>query len=664
MAAIITWTVEADFDADAVYEEVLTGRVSKVTPGINVSRGVDRSGRYQISQLTLGLDNEDGRYSPENSAGTLYSKLEPGVKLRVKSTHSAVTRNAWTGYVQRWESVGVQAGTVAEAKLLARDILEYLRTYDSLNVLTSTTRRTDQALSAIFVALNIDAALYSLDTGIQTLSLHFARSQNALAACLDAVISEMGGYFWVRADGVMRLESRASRVGGYAAPDATWGDGTSIIPFRASYEYANSELVSTVTVRPTIFLNNQDTAEVFRFNRSKDNRPADSLALAAGEIYEAEFHYDAPVLVLSAPVAQQDYLANTSISGAGTDKTSALTVTATDLGGGVRLRLVNTDAGTIYVTEFRLRGTTDSYAADKPHFVAAKSIPGQVTDRSVDIDLHFSDDTGQVARDYSVALLRTQRYPVYRVHLEFHPEKNDTAAANLLAREIDDLVRYTDSALGAKGLYLDEWLYIDGITLSVFPGQAAVIAFTLTPAYAYRNLDKIVYDLFTRGNAATLGTALKGGTWAESTNFGIVSNKARPSNVALVSPNLQLNSADCVVEVSLSNMSADTDEEVGLVYRYADGSNYWRAYLDDGSNEIILEKVVAGVVTELASPAWTPTDTAELQVIVQGNRHRVRVDRKWVIDVTDAALAANTKVGLFSRNTTVVDFDDLYSEGL
>src|SRR3972149_3549760 len=166
MAATITHTVEADFDGDGVYEEVLTGRVSTVTPGVRVSGGVDRSGRYQISQLTLGLDNVDGRYSPENSAGALYSKLEPGVKVRVKDTHNAVTYNIWTGYVQSWESFGVQAGTVAEAKLLARDILEYLRTYESLNVLTSTTRRTDQALSAIFVALNISAALYSLDTGI------------------------------------------------------------------------------------------------------------------------------------------------------------------------------------------------------------------------------------------------------------------------------------------------------------------------------------------------------------------------------------------------------------------------------------------------------------------------------------------------------------------
>jgi len=153
-------------------------------------------------------------------------------------------------------------------------LLEYLRAYDGLNVLSSTSRDTDGALSAIFAALNIDAGLYSLDDGIQNLAFHFARAQNALGACIDVVLSEMGGYFWVNKSGVMRFESRASRVGGYGSPDATWGDGTSIVPLRAAYEYDSSELATSVTVRPTLFLANSDAVEVLRFTRSKDNRPA------------------------------------------------------------------------------------------------------------------------------------------------------------------------------------------------------------------------------------------------------------------------------------------------------------------------------------------------------------------------------------------------------
>lgn len=121
---------------------------------------------------------------------------------------------------------------------------------------------------------------------------------------------------------------------------------------------------------------------------------------------------------------------------------------------------------------------------------------------------------------------------------------------------------------------------------------------------------------------------------------------------------------DLIVEVSLSNLAGDTDEECGLVYRYTDASNYMRAYVDDGSNEVILEKVVTGVVTELASPAWTATDTCELRVIAQGARHRVWLDRKLVIDVEDGDFLAGQKAGLMSRSTTVVLYDDFYAEAI
>src|SRR3990167_904638 len=84
-------------------------------------------------------------------------------------------------------------------------------------------------------------------------------------------------------------------------------------------------------------------------------------------------------------------------------------------------------------------------------------------------------------------------------------------------------------------------------------------------------------------------------------------------------------SADMVVEVSLSNLSGDTDEECGLVYRGVDQQNFWAAYVDDGDNLIHLSKFVAGVEESLGTYAWTPADTAEIRVIAQSNRHRVWV---------------------------------------
>ena len=121
---------------------------------------------------------------------------------------------------------------------------------------------------------------------------------------------------------------------------------------------------------------------------------------------------------------------------------------------------------------------------------------------------------------------------------------------------------------------------------------------------------------------------------------------------------------DMVVEVQLSNLAADADAECGVTYRHTDANNYWRAYVDKGSSEVILEKVIGGAVTEVASPAWTATDAAEMRVITQATRHRVWVDRRVVIDTTDEDQANASNAGLMSRNTTVVLFENFYAQRL
>lgn len=80
---------------------------------------------------------------------------------------------------------------------------------------------------------------------------------------------------------------------------------------------------------------------------------------------------------------------------------------------------------------------------------------------------------------------------------------------------------------------------------------------------------------------------------------------------------------------------------------------------------MILEKIVGGAVTELASPAYTVGTTAELRVMVQGKRFRVWVGRRLYIDTEDTALNTGTKVGLWARNANATaTFDQLYAEAL
>lgn len=59
-----------------------------------------------------------------------------------------------------------------------------------------------------------------------------------------------------------------------------------------------------------------------------------------------------------------------------------------------------------------------------------------------------------------------------------------------------------------------------------------------------------------------------------------------------------------------------------------------------------------------------PLDSLELLVLAQGDRHRVYIDGRLLIDVTDSALNDQTGVGLLSQGATTAEFGPIYAEGL
>ncbi len=889
--AAVTWSINADFDLDGAYETALATDLEAWSSGISIDRGIDSDGAYQVSQVQFQLGNRAGTYTPENSASALFGQLRPQVPIQLTAVHNAITYTIWTGYITDYENE-FEPGGWGSVSIVAQDLAAFLSGYQPLRVTVSTSRDTDGALVAIMDVIGLVAGERNFDDGIQDLNYHFVVGQDALTAMQEVVKSEMGGLLWVQADGKLRFESRQSRLG--TSVDDTWGDGTNVVPSRLRYRQTTRDLVTKVNVQATIYQAGQAETEIFRFSRSKDTRPtADSMALAQGQVYTATFNYEGLASAVVTPEAIKDYSASSNAAGTGTDRTSSLTPTVTDHGGSASIKLVNSFAGTIYVTKFRLRGTPVVLAGSRPQFESAKSVPNIKADSGVQLDVPFATADSKAA-DYSYCTLRTFRYPYPTLELDF-PWRNDDTKVAMLSLELGDLIRYTDTGLTTKSAYIDDWWYVERIQISgIRAGEVPVTTVVLTPSYIWRNLDKCAYDLFTRSNAVgDLGTSTSNDTWLEDAGFDIASNKAVPNAVAIATPNIELSAADHVVEVSLSNMSADIDEECGVVYRYQDSSNYWRAFLDGnllaaqftevngeylsiadnaslstgnidftmagwiyadsfatentfiskesaggaefrfgyvigggfrfgmftpgfvsvlasapgvlpatsmwfffvawhdsaadkisvqfnngvidsaatagaapsdtggvfqigsyngaanlwngrianvgfwkrtltaaektwlynsgsgrryaelgisstdgsalktnleaywnlseqsgtredshGNNDLIdnntvtsnpgpsstglsrLEKVVAGAVTSIKTAPWTPTDTAELRVICQGNRHRVWVDFKLVIDELDAALIAATKVGLFSRNTTVVQFDDWYSQAL
>jgi len=661
----VTWAITADFDRNGTYETDLTPYIDMPGMDVRVSRGIGRDGKPQTTKLSLTLSNRDGTFTPENSASTLYGKLTPGVPVRVVATFAAVDWTIVSAYAMSWKP-RFEWGIPSTCAVECEDIFWFLQNGDLINVTADTTRDTDGALVAIRDALGLVAGDCNFDDGVQDLPMHFCVGENPLAAMQAVVASEMGGLLYPAADGRIRFEARNSRLG--VTPDDTWGDGTTIGPVAEEYLLSPLEYVTNVTARATVFRSGQADTPIFEFSQNMFTKPtATSIALAAGEVWQRTFQANSAYLALTTPDDYYDYTANSAQNGTGTDKTTALTVTVTDLGGGrFTLKLVNTDAGTIYVTKFRLRGQPVEFYADRSEAQFSLSVSGLKAGLGLQFDVPFAGDTGGKLRDYAYQELRVGRYPWPMLRLPFQAVMDDDIGA-MLAADLGQLIAYASASDLFQSAMVDDWWYIEALDYVIpagWAGETFNCTVTLIPSYVYRNLDAIVFDTFDRANASgVLGTTFSGDAWANDSGFDIASNAARANTDTLSVPDVTLGVSDQVVEVQLAAIGAG--DEVGVVLRKTDASNYYRVYVDKGSNEVILEKVVATVVTELSSPAFTVGTSHEIKAMIQGSRIRVWVDFRLYIDITDTALATGTKAGLMARTANgTTTFENFYAQGL
>ena len=449
-----------------------------------------------------------------------------------------------------------------------------------------------------------------------------------------------------------------------------WGDSTNVKPERKEPRFSDAEYVTAARVRTTVFRTGQ--ADIPIFTSSRTFKEADAQALAAGEVYVKEFYATSAYVAITTPVSGTDYRAMTAIDGSGTNKTSALTYTVTDLGGGrFRLKMVNTDAGTIYV-EYGLRGQPVEFYADRGEASYSKSVPGRKAGKDAQLDLIFAGDAGARSRDFAVQVCRTGRYVPRVLVLEF-PWVNDDTVQAMASVEYGDLVRFTDTALATRGAYIDDWFYVAGINHGIQlggdtgPDSLFTTTIDLIQSEMYRNPDAIAWDSFDRADATGgLGTTDQAKSWQSSTGFDINSNTARANTNTASMAWLAVGGADMVAEISLSNIAADADAEVGVPFRVSDVSNYLLAYLSKATSKVHLVKVVAGVATALATAVdWTPADTGEIRVRAYANQIRVWVDRVRIFDVTDSTLLTATGAGIYAKNASgTVRFEGQYAQAI
>jgi len=179
-----------------------------------------------------------------------------------------------------------------------------------------------------------------------------------------------------------------------------------------------------------------------------------------------------------------------------------------------------------------------------------------------------------------------------------------------------------------------------------------------------------ILDTFSRVAANGFGTADSGQTWVNTlvsagTDAQISVNGATglhtPQGIPLAIVNtIGANVSDSDAYMTYSTTATTASAEVSILARFTDTSNYYRVVHNIATNALVIQKVVAGVTTALASGTGAGTTTAALRVRfrVVGTTLLAKSwlasdvePAAWTLSATDTALTSGV-AGLLTYQDT------------
>jgi hypothetical protein len=226
----------------------------------------------------------------------------------------------------------------------------------SLQVTAGAAVATSFRTGAVHVVLTRAAIRRAVDRGVATIENYAKDRAPALTLIQEVADNELGGFFYVREDGAAVFEQRDHRwFGDHLTSQSTIDETFSSL----KYVELLKDRVSEVVYDYPQWVETPPGSQVWS---------ADRLPLSIGPNGEETVDIDFEGgLVRDAivPVANEDYTINASPDGGGADESANVTLTWRFFGGGAQAVFTNTVARTVFLTSFRLRGTTVRLASDR-----------------------------------------------------------------------------------------------------------------------------------------------------------------------------------------------------------------------------------------------------------------------------------------------------------
>jgi len=446
---LVDWNDDGDF-GDA--NEDITADVKSIRTFIGKE---ERFSAPNPSTLEILVKNENGKYSPKNSSGTLYGDLTDGHEVWVYVHKDASYHNIFRGYTDEYIPRGPLQGQEAILRCKGKDI-RLRKPEISVGMLTN--QQADEIAGTILDQANWPAGDRNLESfATDTISWPWVYKQNAWNA-IQEVMADTLGLFYVDQGGTAVYESRHHRMKDPhdSALGTLSGDETPRpwVDYEYSPRYVRNVAEIPYTPRGTA------TIEDILWEIEDSITLPDGTLIAYGTAYaskwiDAEFY--GPAYSITTPAGTTDFLANSESDGSGTDLTPVVTVTVhEDRGQGALLKAVNTSGTPGYFTILQLRGVlmeaedTQLYTARDSSSVDSRGVrmwraPGKYTP---------GDEEAKDFANWIVGEYADVKEDIV-VHLK---NVNDTVLNRILTTRISDRLHVEYSPHG-----IDEDYFVEGI---------------------------------------------------------------------------------------------------------------------------------------------------------------------------------------------------------
>jgi len=214
----------------------ITGYVQEIT----IQRGRSSvSGTFRTGKASLLLDNSDGRFTPENTAGAYTPDVVIGLPIRIQANYSATDYDLFYGSVREWPPKK-HGPNYASVRVPLADAF-YTLNLEDVGGQVYTIEGTDARIGAVLDDVSWPAGLRTLASGLASSQATSVASpsdggeQPALRYLLDLAEAEFGVLFMSQ-DGKVTFQNRVNHSG--ATPTITFdGDDFSDIVLNYTDKY-------------------------------------------------------------------------------------------------------------------------------------------------------------------------------------------------------------------------------------------------------------------------------------------------------------------------------------------------------------------------------------------------------------------------------------------